>query len=70
VASPAVSGAPGDQAVFVGDLNDDEYGFGLATGAQLFSAASTGIIRESAAIADGALYFASNGTLYAYAPPG
>jgi outer membrane protein assembly factor BamB len=70
VASPAVSGAPGDQAVFVGDLNDDEYGFSLATGAQIFSAAATGIIQESAAVADGALYFAANGTLYAYAPTG
>jgi outer membrane protein assembly factor BamB len=62
VASPAVSGGPGNQAVFVGDLNDNEYGFSLATGAQLFSAAATGIIQESAAVADGALYFASNGT--------
>jgi outer membrane protein assembly factor BamB len=69
VASPAVPGGPGNQAVFVGDLNDNEYGFSVATGAQLFSAA-TGIIQESAAVADGALYFASNGTLYAYAPTG
>jgi outer membrane protein assembly factor BamB len=68
-ASPAVSGAPGDQAVFVGDFNGDEYGFALANGAQLFTA-TTGEIQDSAAIADGTLYFASAGTLYAYTPAG
>lgn len=70
VASPAVSGAPGDQAVFVGDLNDSEYGYRLADGTQVFVATTTAKIQDSAAIAAGTLYFASGGTLYAYAPPG
>jgi outer membrane protein assembly factor BamB len=67
-ASPAVSGAPGDQVLFAGDTNGHEYGFSLATGAQLFTA-TTGKIQDSAAVANGTLYFASAGTLYAYSPP-
>jgi outer membrane protein assembly factor BamB len=69
-ASPAVSGATGDQVVFAGDLNKREYGFKLATGAQVFSAATASAIQDSAAVADGMLYFAAGGTLYAYAPAG
>ena len=68
VASPAVSGSPGDQAVFVGDVNGDEYGLSLASGTQLFSAAGGGKIENSTAVADGTLYFAGGGTLYAYTP--
>jgi outer membrane protein assembly factor BamB len=34
--SPAVSGSPGNQALFIGDLNAHEYGFSLADGAQIF----------------------------------
>jgi outer membrane protein assembly factor BamB len=67
-ASPAVSGGPGDQALFVGDLNKHEYGLSLQNGSQLFNATATGKIIGSAAVADGMLYFASGGTLYAYAP--
>jgi outer membrane protein assembly factor BamB len=67
-ASPAVSGGPGDQALFVGDVNDTEYGYSLANGTQLFSATTSGTIQDSTAVADGTLYFASHGTLYAYAP--
>ena len=69
-ASPAVSGAAGNQALFAGDLNGHEYGFSLANGAQVFSAATTGKIQDSSAVAAGTLYFASAGTLYAYAPSG
>jgi outer membrane protein assembly factor BamB len=69
-ASPAVCGAPGDQALFVGDVNGTEYGFSLANGAQIFSVSVPGMIEDSTAIADGTLYFASHGTLYAYAPAG
>ena len=68
VASPAVSGGPGDQAVFTGDQNGHEYGLSLATGALLFDAATTDMILASAAVAAGTLYVASGGTLYAYAP--
>jgi outer membrane protein assembly factor BamB len=69
-ASPAVSGGPGNQVLFIGDLNDQEYGFSLANGTQLFSVATASRIQDSAAVADGTLYFASAGTLYAYAPAG
>ncbi len=70
VASPAVSGGPGNQAVFAGDVNEHEYGFTLANGTPVFDATTTGAIQDSAAVADGTLYFASGGTLYAYAPAG
>lgn len=62
-----MSGGPGDQALFVGDLNKHEYGLSLDNGSQLFNA-TTGEIIGSAAVADGMFYFASGGTLYAYAP--
>ena len=69
-ASPAVSGAQGNEVLFIGDLNDHEYGFALANGTRLFSAAASGKIQDSAAVANGTLYFAAGGTLYAYAPRG
>jgi outer membrane protein assembly factor BamB len=69
-AAPAVSGAPGNQVLFAGDVNGHEYGFSLATGAQIFAAVTASMVQDSAAIANGTLYFASGGTLYAYAPTG
>lgn len=69
-ASPAVSGGPGDQAVFAGDLDGHEYGLSLADGTQLFSVATKGKVIDSTAVADGTIYFAGGGKLYAYAPPG
>jgi eukaryotic-like serine/threonine-protein kinase len=70
VASPAVSGSPGSQALFIGDTDGHEYGLSLATGTQLFSATPKGKVEASSAVANGMLYFAANGTLYAYAPAG
>jgi outer membrane protein assembly factor BamB len=70
VASPSVTGAAGDQALFIGDLNGNEYGLSLANGTQVFSATPKGMVEGSAAVADGTLYFASRGTLYAYSPAG
>jgi outer membrane protein assembly factor BamB len=67
-ASPAVSGAAGDQVLFVGDNNDHEYGFSLASGAKLFDLTTSGKIQASSAVAKGMLYFASGGTVYAFAP--
>jgi outer membrane protein assembly factor BamB len=67
-ASPVVSGGPGSQALFVGDLDGHEYGLSLANGNQLFAVTTTGKIQDSAAVANGTLYFAAAGTLYAYAP--
>lgn len=69
-ASSAISGGPGNQVLFIGDTNDHEYGFTLASGSRVFSVATTGKIQDSAAVADGTLYFAAGGTLYAYAPGG
>jgi outer membrane protein assembly factor BamB len=69
-ASPSVSGGTGDQALFVGNTNGHEYGLSLATGAVLFNVTTASGIQASTAVADGTLYFASGGTLYAYAPAG
>jgi outer membrane protein assembly factor BamB len=67
-ASPVVSGSAGDQVVFIGDLDDTEYGLNLQTGAKVFAVATSSQIRASAAVAGGMLYFTSPGTFYAYAP--
>jgi outer membrane protein assembly factor BamB len=69
-ASPAISGGAGDQALFAGNTNGHEYGLSLADGAVLFDATAASGIQDSTAVADGTLYFASGGTLYAYAPAG
>jgi outer membrane protein assembly factor BamB len=68
LASAAVSGGAGNQALFIGDLNDHEYGLSLSSGAQIFNATTKGRILASTAVATGTLYFASGGTLYAYSP--
>ena len=68
LASPAVSGAAGDQALFAGNTNGHEYGLSLADGAVVFNATAPSGIQDSTAVANGTLYFASGGTLFAYAP--
>ena len=68
LASPAVSGAAGDQALFAGNTNGHEYGLSLADGTVLFNATAASEIQGSTAVASGTLYFASGGTLFAYAP--
>ena len=68
LASPAVSGGAGNQVLFIGDVNDHEYGLSLSSGAEIFDATTKGRILASTAVATGTLYFASGGTLYAYAP--
>lgn len=67
-ASPAVSGPPGDQVVFVGDVKGTEHGLKLQNGAQAFAAVTRGYLQASAAVANGMLYFINGGTVYAYAP--
>lgn len=67
-ASPAVSGGTGNQVLFLGDLSGHEFGLTLTGGTKVFSATPGSQIQASAAVADGMLYFAANGTLYAYAP--
>jgi outer membrane protein assembly factor BamB len=68
LASPAVSGGAGNQVLFIGDVNDHEYGLSLSSGAEIFNVATKGKILASTAVATGTLYFASGGILYAYAP--
>jgi outer membrane protein assembly factor BamB len=69
LSSPAVSGAPGHRVLFVGDTNGSEFGFRLTDGKLVFTAKVGYSIIDSAAIADGRLFFADyHGDLMAYAP--
>lgn len=67
--SPAVAGPPGHQVLFAGDFSGTEFGLRVRNGAQVFAAPTGGRLQASSAVAAGTLYFASGGTLYAYAPP-
>jgi outer membrane protein assembly factor BamB len=67
-ASPAISGPPGNQVVFVGDNDGTEYGLNLGNGAQVFSNLTSGTLTASAAVAVGMLYFSNGATFYAYSP--
>lgn len=67
-ASPAISGRPGEQVVFVGDTKGTEHGLNLKNGAPAFAAVTPGYLQASAAVANGMLYFINGGTVYAYAP--
>jgi outer membrane protein assembly factor BamB len=65
-ASPAVSGAPGDQVVLIGDAGGVEHGYRLTDGAQLLRVDTGGAIFSSAALAFGDVLFGSDdGYLYA-----
>jgi outer membrane protein assembly factor BamB len=67
LASPAISGAAGDQVAFIGDLKGVERGYRLSDGAVVFSTNVGGKIHSSAAIADNMLFVGSdNGTLNAW----
>lgn len=68
--SSAISGPPGDQVVFIGDLAGTEYGFDIATGVQEFEANIRHQIWASTTIADNMVLFAGmNGELYCYSIP-
>jgi eukaryotic-like serine/threonine-protein kinase len=67
-ASPAISGPPGNQVVFIGDNDGTEYGLNLQSGARVSSTATSGTLTASAAVADGMLYIVNGSTIYAYAP--
>jgi outer membrane protein assembly factor BamB len=69
-ASSAVSGGPGDQVVFLGDVADHEFGLSLASGATLFEFTAGGKVVASSAVAKGGLYFAAGGRLYDFTPGG
>jgi len=66
IASPAISGASGNQVILVGDLAGTEHGYALTTGAQVFTFKAAATIFSSSAIADGMVFFASlDGNVYA-----
>jgi len=66
LASPAISGASGDQVVFIGNLNGGEVGYKLSDGTQVFSTNVAHKIHASAAVSGSMLFFASDGG-YVYA---
>jgi outer membrane protein assembly factor BamB len=71
LASPVVSGAAGDHAVFIGNAAGGEYAYMAANGRKLLSTDTSHGVSASAAVSDGMLYFADySGTLYAYRPSG
>jgi outer membrane protein assembly factor BamB len=64
-ASPSVSGAPGDQVAFIGDLSGDFDGFSVSGGRNVFSSDRGKPILASAAVADGIVVYAGrNGNVY------
>jgi outer membrane protein assembly factor BamB len=66
IASPAVSGAAGDQVILAGDLAGTEHAYSLATGAQLFTFNAAKPIFSSSAVGNGMVFFASlDGDVYA-----
>ncbi|MDT5323987.1 MAG: hypothetical protein QOF25_1139 [Mycobacterium sp.] len=67
ISSPAITGAPGNRVLFVGDMSGKLFGFGL-NGAKLFQYATGGFIYGSPALADGHVFVtSSDGFLYAFA---
>lgn len=66
IASPAISGAPGDQVILAGDLAGTEHAYALATGAEVFKFKASATIFSSSAIANGMVFFGSlDGSVYA-----
>lgn len=57
IASPAVSGASGDQVIFAGDLAGTEHAYSLATGTQVFTFNAGTTIFSSSAIVRGMVFF-------------
>jgi outer membrane protein assembly factor BamB len=66
IASPAISGAPGNQVIVAGDLAGTEHAYSLATGSQVFAINVGKPIFSSSAIVGGMVFFASlDGNVYA-----
>jgi outer membrane protein assembly factor BamB len=64
--SPAISGVPGDQVIVLGDAAGIEHAYRFRDGVQVLQVKTHGAIYASAAIAFGAVFFASDdGYLYA-----
>src|SRR5262245_153574 len=68
VASPAVSGPPGNRVVFASDTAGRMFALDAQTGAELWHYQSGGLIFASTAVANGSVYFGSqDGFVYAFA---
>jgi eukaryotic-like serine/threonine-protein kinase len=66
IASPAISGASGNQVIFAGDLAGTEHAYSLATGTQVFAYKAAATIFASSAIVNGMVFFAGlDGYVYA-----
>jgi len=64
--SPAVSGAPGDQVVFIGDIGGGFHAYSLS-GTELYSMNTGGAIFGSPAVSNGRVYFTDAATDRLYA---
>jgi outer membrane protein assembly factor BamB len=66
IASPAISGAPGNEVIVAGDIGGTERAYSLATGSQVFAFTAAKSIFSSSAIVGGRVFFASlDGDVYA-----
>jgi eukaryotic-like serine/threonine-protein kinase len=71
ISSPVVTGAPGDQVLFAGDMSGKLFAFSVATGQQLWAYSTGSFIYGSPVVSGGLLYLAgTNGFLYAFGPGG
>jgi outer membrane protein assembly factor BamB len=68
VASPSISGAPGDQVLFIGDTTGVVNGYRLSDGALVWSTDLGGKVLSSPAISDGLLLLGSTNTVYGFRP--
>jgi outer membrane protein assembly factor BamB len=66
--SPVISGAPGDQVLFIGDLSGNVWAYRISDGTLVWSKALGDKVIASAAVADGLLVMASGTTLYGFTP--
>ena len=66
ISSPAVTGPPGAQVLFVGDTNGTVYAHGLDTGAILWSFSTGGLIYGSPAVSGGMVFVTNATFLYAF----
>ena len=70
VASPAITGAPGDQIAFIGDMSGTFNALDLTTGDDLWTMASGApFIYSSAAVSNGMIFVGTaSGDVFALAP--
>ena len=67
VSMPSISGAPGNQVIFYGDIQGGIHAAALTSGKNLFDYATGALIFSSAAVSTGQFFItSSNGVLYAF----